>query len=268
MQDMSSAICSNSNINDTKQLVDRRDGKKYWVAKLTDNNCWMTQNLDLDLTTSGLTADLSDITTDWTSSTNNTYPPVTTQTGSPSGFNNTSNATQGYNVIASFDPGTKICAGYQKGCVEAAGSYDEHYLQGNLYTFNAATAGQGYTKNSGNIENSSICPKNWQLPLSGTSNDTVSKSFYYLLNSYGLTSKTPGAEVNGITYDISLSPIYFVYGGWVNSSSLQYAGSYGYYWSSTASSSTGAYILDFNTSVDPSISWYRYLGMSVRCVAR
>ena len=70
MQDMTSSICHDTvgydqNYNRdsngsyiitpgsevTKQLIDSRDGKEYWVAKLADENCWMTQNLALDLNT-------------------------------------------------------------------------------------------------------------------------------------------------------------------------------------------------------------------------
>ena len=60
MQDMTPEICKNTKAKNgastvtpgnevTKQLIDIRDGKKYWVAKLADNNCWMTQNLDYDM---------------------------------------------------------------------------------------------------------------------------------------------------------------------------------------------------------------------------
>ena len=49
MQDMTSDICLNTAEHVTKQLIDTRDGKSYWVAKLKDGNCWMTQNLDLEL---------------------------------------------------------------------------------------------------------------------------------------------------------------------------------------------------------------------------
>ena len=68
MQDMTSSICQDTvgydqNYNRdsngsyiitpgsevTKQLIDSRDGKEYWVAKLADGNCWMTQNLAYDL---------------------------------------------------------------------------------------------------------------------------------------------------------------------------------------------------------------------------
>ncbi len=45
MQQMSEEICTNTKENKTKQLIDIRDGKSYWVTKLKDGNCWMTQNL-------------------------------------------------------------------------------------------------------------------------------------------------------------------------------------------------------------------------------
>jgi len=40
----------------TKRLKDTRDQKWYWVAKLADGNCWMTQNLALDIPAEGLTS--------------------------------------------------------------------------------------------------------------------------------------------------------------------------------------------------------------------
>ena len=51
MQDMTPDICALAIENDTMQLIDKRDNKSYWVAKLKDGNCWMVQNLDLDLST-------------------------------------------------------------------------------------------------------------------------------------------------------------------------------------------------------------------------
>ena len=89
-------------------------------------------------------------------------------------------------------------------------------------------------------------------------------STYYLLNQYGLTS-SPTSNNNNIT----TSPLYFVRSGYVSPGSyLNRAGSYGYYWSGRASSSSYAYTLSFTSSnVYPSSSYYRYLGYSVRCVA-
>lgn len=48
MQEMTADVCAVSQEGDSKQLIDDRDGKKYWVTKLKDGQCWMTQNLDYD----------------------------------------------------------------------------------------------------------------------------------------------------------------------------------------------------------------------------
>ncbi len=52
MQDMTGDICSAVEVEEDEiQLIDNRDNKVYWVAKLADGNCWMTQNLDHDIIT-------------------------------------------------------------------------------------------------------------------------------------------------------------------------------------------------------------------------
>ena len=61
----------------------------------------------------------------------------------------------------------------------------------------------------------------------------------------------------------------FIQGGNVNPSNyLDYAGNYGYYWSSVGRGSSGAYYLRFYSGyVDPSNVNTRYYGQPVRCVA-
>ena len=69
MQDMDSTICASvdrKGIATATQLVDMRDNNLYWVAKLDDDNCWMTSNLDLDiggLNTAPLNSNNTDIST-------------------------------------------------------------------------------------------------------------------------------------------------------------------------------------------------------------
>lgn len=53
MQQMTADVCTAAEVGTEQQLIDNRDGKKYWVAKTADNNCWMTQNLALDLKATG-----------------------------------------------------------------------------------------------------------------------------------------------------------------------------------------------------------------------
>ena len=109
-------------------------------------------------------------------------------------------------------------------------------------------------------------------------------SFRYLLQQYGLAPEsgngtlTGTSPVNNNTYNIALSPLFFVRGGFINLGSKDVspdgkitfysAGQYGYYWSSRASSDTdSAYHLYFgNSIVDPSRNFGRYFGRSLRCL--
>ncbi len=85
MQDMTTSTCADTKGTDgssnqdasgsyiitpgnepTKQLIDIRDGKEYWVAKLADGNCWMVQNLAYDLVKGKvLTPSDSDVSANW-----------------------------------------------------------------------------------------------------------------------------------------------------------------------------------------------------------
>ena len=289
MQDMNPSACAGAPVGATKRLKDDRDGKLYWVAKLADNQCWMTQNLDFDIPADGLTnenglaakTDLPDGTV-WDSSSD--YAPQAT-TGSP--FSDSS-----YTGAYSFDPGLYVndpskgwssCDTYYEdpstctasnwtdvssmspmttertdGTVVDGDVYDAHYLVGNYYQFNAATAGTGASvTTNGDNASSSICPKGWRLPPRGNSNDT--NDFYALTTGNSVTT--------GST--LSKAPYYFIPAGYVFSGSLGGAGYSGYYWSSTASSSGNAYSLYFVSSrVYPSNTNTRCYGQSVRCLAR
>ena len=288
MQEMTSTICSNADEGETARLKDARDDKLYWVAKLKDGNCWMTQNLDFDIPADGLNnenglaakTDLLDGTV-W-DSTSGTNAPQPTTTGSP--FSNTS-----FTGTYSYDPGLYVdatptnwdycddAAGYNDssctevgwtdvssmspmttertdGTVVDSNTYDAHYLVGNLYQFNTATAGTGASVTSrGDNASSSICPKGWKLPTSGSSDPG---SFAYLTN--GVSSSS-----------IIKTPYYFTPAGYVYSGSLRGAGTGGFYRSSTAYSSYRAYYLNFYSgAVNPSDLDSRYEGFSVRCLAR
>ena len=291
MQHMTPEICASASEGDTKQLIDWRDGETYWVAKLADGNCWMTQNLDLDLVSGqALDADLTDIDSDWN-------PGATTFTSAQEGGRGSSY----YNTVQSWNLGKYVwktpnntdycqpdtnfsessCDSYWQdvsswtpmteyrtdGVTYDADTqtYDAHYLAGNYYSWEAATAGTGHSyTSSGSQAPDSICPKGFELPLSHTNNNNVSGSFYNLLNQYGFTSST-GSGTNSITR----APLFFVRSGYVNPTNyLDSAGTNGFYWSSVAYSSSYDYALYFYSSlINPSNLSRRYGGHSVRCVA-
>ena len=290
MQEMTRAICTKSAVNETARLTDSRDQKQYWVTKLADGNCWMTQNLDFDIPASGLTSADSDINhASGVWNTSSDYPPRATEQPGTITSANTQTETYSWDLgmYVKSDPDgySNYCDGVKglsdADCTSAGwtnvssmtpmddgnatdvisgSTYNAHYLVGNLYQWNAATAGTGGTITSQDATDS-ICPKGWQLP---TSNNSNSGSFQALMNAYSISSNTAGSTA------IAQTPLYFNPSGYVYSGSLRYAGYVGRYWSSTAYSSTSnVYLLSFYSGgVSPSTNGSRYNGFSVRCLAR
>lgn len=275
MQEMTATICANAEENETARLTDTRDNKQYWVTKLADGNCWMTQNLDLDLNASTLplTPEDSDISSNWspdaytetqgtiTSTTDNTgtyswdvgmyvnnNPTSYTSCADTTNINTCSNWTDVSNMTAMTEENTSDN-------VISGNTYDAHYLAGNYYQWNTATAGTGGTITGSNATDS-ICPKGWHLP---TSNNSNSGSFQALVGSLNSTQ-------------IVQPPYYFNPGGGVFSGSLDYVGYNGHYWSASPNDDVDypiyAYLLIFYSGyVKPSIDFDRYSGLSVRCLA-
>ena len=289
MQDMTPELCASAPLNDTARLIDKRDGKYYWVAKLADGNCWMTQNLELDLSTDiPLTSELSDVTSSWTP-TNSTYTSAqygTIDNTLVQSWNLGKYVWKTPNSTSYCEPDTNLsessCASYWQnvsnwtsmtqyrtdGVTYDANTqtYDSHYLAGNYYSYVAATAGTGTLATSDFAKaTDSICPKGFELPTSGDSFNSTPGSFYNLLNQYGLTSSPTSGDNN-----IVKTPLFFVRSGYFTSLGLYLyrAGDNGNYWSSVADSSSYAYLLAFTSSyVLPPYSDNRYDGHSVRCVA-
>ncbi len=248
MQQMTSSICSNASENDTKQLIDTRDSKTYWVTKLADGNCWMTQNLDYDLVSgTTLTSSDSDVESSWQINAS-TYTATGTWNGS-------------YDASESYDPGNNYIPSGTGSATSAASlasdSTDLHYHQGNYYNWYAATAGS----NASNMNNDdeapqSICPAGWRLPYSGYT-QVGSKSWYYLVNQASITES-----------NITTGPFYIPRAGGYNKS-VNLVGSSGFYWSSTANGNGYADLLVFYSSgVYPQGSNDAGSGYSVRCVAQ
>lgn len=269
MQDMTSAICENTPQLSTKQLKDVRDGKYYWVTKLADNNCWMTQNLDLDLSTSvALTPEDSDVETNWVPEFN-TATVVADATTSTDDLRHRSWSLGDYRITS---PTKDNSCGSEKHtaaeCPEqfeaynipmiANGDMEAHYILGNHYQWDVATTGA-----DGAIAEkqaaSSICAKGWRLPTSANSGE-----FQRLMDAYSVGDNVP---------KLTSAPLYFVRGGYVdaNTSLFSFAGTTGAYWSSTLQADgDGIYVLDFYG--DNNLNSFRIsspnLGLSVRCVAR
>ncbi|MBQ9029795.1 hypothetical protein IJ114_03470, partial [Candidatus Saccharibacteria bacterium] len=138
---------------------------------------------------------------------------------------------------------------------------------GALYNWYTATAGTGTYNTSSGTVSSSICPKGWRLPTSGTNGD-----FAILDIAWGGTGE---GRANANTYSTftgaytSGSNGGFDLPGYIDGSSLKNVGTLGIWWSSTAYSSDRAHYLDLysgNTRVLPQSYNYKYVGVSVRCI--
>jgi uncharacterized protein (TIGR02145 family) len=151
------------------------------------------------------------------------------------------------------------------------------YSYGNYYNWYSATAGNGTkSKSSGEVAGD-LCPNGWKLPLGNTStgnleqgaSDTANKvgGFSYLDRKMGGTGAYQSTAADSLRW--RKFPLNYLYSGYVGGGSLGLRGTYGGYWSSTASSSNYAYRLYlYSSGVYPGIGDYdKYNGRTVRCVA-
>ena len=236
-------------------VVDSRDGKEYTVARLADGNIWMTQNLDHNIVSAQdfYTYENTDI------GHGTTPNPSATWTGTATRATSDTTWTSSATTPVSYDPG-ELCWNGTPGSstTEDCNENNSHYHLGNYYNWTAAVAMSNSSsyKSDGTDVDQSICPAGWRLP---TYSDN--KSYQRLVNTQSLSAGTSG--------NIQNSPVYFVYGGGWDGSSIR-VGSYGHYWSSVVTSSYAAYRLDFDVDggLYPQYGSGRSGGYSLRCVAR
>lgn len=287
MQDITSTQLAElmPNLNDSTRLVDKRDGKTYWVAKLGDTNSsnyWMTQNLDFDLvggnTLTHYDTDLGwtslDTEATWTIGNNYSTIPWDAANNTFTGWENQAN------IPYSADPGEKYY--YSSGttnpdvtfnsiaqCIEANHTQAdcEHYSVGNYYNWTASVANS--ITNSGNALNS-ICPANWRLPKTSENEFASLIATYNVISDISSNSYTTDNDNVKIGFNIIRSnPLYFVRSGVVSNGRTGSVTSYGYYWSSAYSDATNTKGLFFsNASISPAYYNRKGDGRSLRCLAR
>ena len=142
------------------------------------------------------------------------------------------------NVASSWSfPNTSLTSG--NSFTDAYSTISSNTSYGGYYNYCAASAGTVCSSSTAQNATYDICPKGWRLPT--------------LSEQQGITS-----------YASAFSP---VHSGLYDNGSLYYTGSDGYWWSSTASSSSRQYRLHhYSDSLNPGSSSNKYAGYSVRCV--
>lgn len=274
MQEMNSCVCSNTTTpsvsssifdwdgthhGDTsfvprKKLIDSRDNKTYLVSKLADGNCWMSQNLKLDLV-----ANEPIIASNNDGTTKTVTPDKTTQTTTFISWSQTEDEWNSYSPSsdAAYFPG-----GSQEGSAPT-GPGDEYDWEknGNYYNWYAATAGTGTMSMVQGEAQSSICPSGWRLPT-----NFGERSFFNLAEAtYGLEQYEESSYSKSIA-----APLNFIKSGMYHSTVGFFMVYNGMYWSSNSYSNELAYIFYISPASYYIHSWddnSKYFGFAIRCVA-
>jgi uncharacterized protein (TIGR02145 family) len=252
------------------KLQDTRDNNYYLVSKLADGNCWMSQNLALDLNVNTeLTAVNTDLNTknSWTPEHTTLTEKVHTwgyEVWSEEVAAEINRAAYSYHPIVSdsfFQAGLNMSSSPTE-------NTDEYLWEsaGNVYNWYASTAGSGTIELMSVSVADSICPRGWQLPeLSGD------KSYYKLITE---------------TYDVDATgaisaPLNFLKAGMYNvwhgddkpEQAMDHQGVNGNYAinyaSSTEANQRYTFVIGSATGVYPQRDRTpKGVGISMRCVAR
>ena len=259
------------NTHSTAKVVDSRDGQEYTIAKLADGKYWMTENLNIAggtaLSSEDTDFDASYIlpTTDgWTVTDGKLILPASAvKNENDNNLTDDSQfSTDNYAYI--FNSGNKENCG-------ASGQNTPCY---SYYSWDTATLGSGRSISTDNTDASySICPKNWRLPTSRTTDATswqTESDFYALAHQYGLDSTTSTSEYDNDFYvqaGPSTIPNFLLAMGYSDGMFFD-SGPLGYYWSATSYSiSVAAHFMDFYPNgVNSADNYYRRHGYSVRCL--
>ncbi|MDR1300241.1 MAG: hypothetical protein LBK50_00880, partial [Candidatus Nomurabacteria bacterium] len=297
MQALTSSICQSAdydssnggiNENNTVTLTDTRaNNQAYLVRKLADGNCWMIDNLKLELK-NGMV--LSPVNTNVTSDTTIYF----TQNGAAGGValdgmtynfttsgyltrdNTNANGYDGigennYTAWRQVDPSNiAMCKdNYYSGNGNGDITYNNNSKTGCGYLYNFYTAAAGTvdrTKTNGEA-NGSICPAGWKLPSGRNSSGDYGK--------LDLAYQPGGTGTGGIRLgdDVISQNLWLSAGAWQGTLSGMYVSEIikhgeGYYWSSSIVSNSAAYFALFSIDfVGPgSASWPWYYGYAVRCL--
>ena len=231
-------------------VVDSRDGKEYTIQKLADGNCWLLDNLRLDLTDADVQSQLTSSTTNASDATLNYLKNGGGATSDQYATTGVANWTSGYSYSAPL-----INTTYDNTTGNSGYSGGEY---GTFYNYCAASAGS-YCYGNGTNEGSpsgdateDICPKGWRMPTGG-----ISGEYQALYEAYG-SDET--ALINALHTPFS---------GNYSSGTLYVKDVIGFFLSSTYYGGISMYTLRVeNGGVYTQVSVARYTGNSVRCIAK
>ena len=245
MQNFTSEECNKlptpagTNYVQVGSLQDTRNSTSYVVRKYSDGKCWLAENLKFGSNCTATTFSSSD-----TSST-------TGYVGTYSGY------------------------AYKGLCRSPGAAYDGYLYNWEAAMNNSTAVYNGTFDNRTNgttLATHDICPLGWHVPTGGTSGEWQA-----------LADAVQGGDVPNAGAGSTYSTAYNFFrtsgknawnattksmiAGRAHSGSLNGQGTYSYWWSSTVRSTTHAYNLILDASyISPQNGYYKYVGLSVRCV--
>ena len=268
MQDYTAEQCQAAASGAMLTMKDARDGTYYRVKKMADGNCWMVDNLALDLTstyTGKPSWGTAPVTVSGTTASANNVPQqiLNNNTANQGQIpnNGSAKASYLYNWCAALADTSSACAASVAAAV-------------NNTVINGATNTTGTTTTQPEV--TGICPAPFRLPKGGpaaTSSDkaTTANEFAKLdIEMGGAGANRAGANTYSAwmgTATTNTNWLGVLSGYYI--SGLSYQGSDGLWWSSTANNATNAYYLYLysgNTRVGPANSSTKEIGRAVRCV--
>ena len=298
MQDMTPEICASvTAMHDDYEALDVRDNKLYHITKLQDGSCWMTQNLDLDLSDSvelsSNETDLEEYDTAGYKSTegyrksgdviywlpNNST--IQLDNDGHMGWRGdyfspiSSDAGNWYEDGTYFSPSD--CDYTRSECVHYSTTpyptNGTHGHMGNYYNYPAAVASNavyydGWDDNTINNPDArpknSICPKGWRLPIS---NSNYTQGILGKNDFYNVRLTYDPANTGVSDQFAFIAPIYSVRGGYLdpwNGGAISSSGHSGVYWSSLMASRP------VNSSFEGiyATNLYSNAGTNIRCIAK
>lgn len=248
MQNLPSSKCTSSPI----KVIDIRDDNEYHIQRFADGNCWMLDNLSLDLTDQNVQANLTQDTTnasnlsleyligEKTGGIDDQYATTAVSTV----WNNKNNQSFIYNYSYS-DPRIYTNDGTKT-------DNDSSWQYGVYYNYCAATAGSycyGDGANKGtSVNNASedICPSGWRLPTGG-----------------------PNGEFNASVIDVDNYRVsmHLPYSGSVIEGSPALQGDNGSWWASTRDNDNKMNRLYIGSwEIYSNSTYQRSNGASIRCI--
>ena len=239
MYDIRGADGTGTSLNPVTPETSSTNLKTYTIRKLADGNCWMTESLYLPL------ANNVGVEASYNNGSTFTYTPTSCSGDSECGINRNT---------------------------KSSSTYGTYYY----YNWFAATAGKGTSSTAANVDvDGSICPKGWKLPsnytVTGTNSATGTawKDMSWSALTLAYLNITTNTSTSTGYLTLEASPISLFRAGYYGNGSFYYGGSSGVYWSSTASSTSYAYTLNFRSSnVNPQSDPNRASrGFNLRCLA-